>query len=182
MSKRYGPIRRGSRGFSIHLEEDEASLILRLVGELRELISGAGSLEILEASDDGDDRDDERDDREMLIRRLFPVVHPDDPEAEAEYQRLMRDELTASKQAAFDTVESVLAPGRWSRTVSEAELLAVMQSINSIRLVLGSILQTSDDPSQPEVAEGFEDSPEYHLYDYLSWLLDCSVRAMSAGD
>ena len=30
-----------------------------------------------------------------------------------------------------------------------------------------------------EVAEGFEDSPEYALYGYLSWLLEWCVRALT---
>ncbi len=54
-----------------------------------------------------------------------------------------------------------------------------MQSINSIRLVLGVMLDVSDDPDVDEVAEGQEDSPEYALYSYLSWLLEWCVRALS---
>ena len=44
--------------------------------------------------------------------RLFPVVHPDDADQEAEYQRLMRDELVTSRLAGIDVVEAVLGgPG-----------------------------------------------------------------------
>jgi len=32
-----------------------------------------------------------------------------------------------------------------------------------------------------EVSERFEDSPEYHLYGYLSGLLDACVRALTDG-
>ena len=39
------------------------------------------------------------------LARLFPVVHPDEPEQEAEYQRLMRDELVTSRLAGIDTVD-----------------------------------------------------------------------------
>ena len=47
-------------------------------------------------------------DAPATLERLFPVVHPDDPDQEAEYQRLMRDELVTSRLAAIDTVQEVL--------------------------------------------------------------------------
>jgi hypothetical protein len=95
---------------------------------------------------------------------------------EAEYQRLMREELVQSKLAAFDVIDDALA----ARTViDEGQLVAVMQSINSIRLVLGAMLDVSDDPDVDEVAEGYEDSPEYALYGYLSWLLEWCVKALT---
>ena len=79
---------------------------------------------------------------------------------EAEYQRLMRDELVQSKLASFDIVDEALT---WRRdaTIDEGRLLAFMQSINSIRLVLGTMLGVTDDPDVDEVKPGLEDSPEY---------------------
>ena len=119
-----------------------------------------------------------------LVQRLFPVVHPDDPAMEDEYQRLMREELVTSRLGAVQTVQQVLSrPGR-SVTVSEAEMAALMQGINAIRLVLGTLLGVTDDD---EDALGFafddeddddgEDTAEHHLYGYLSWLLDAAVVA-----
>ncbi len=55
-----------------------------------------------------------------------------------------------------------------------------MQSINSIRLVLGTLLDVSDDPDDEVVSE-HDDTAEYQLYGYLSWLLEWTVRAFS-GD
>lgn len=118
----------------------------------------------------------------ILLRRLFPVVHPDDDELEAEYQRLMRDELVQSKLAAFDVVEDTLGDDGAPGEVDEAGLVAFMQSLNSIRLVLGTMLGVSDEPDGREVAVEHEDSPEYALYAYLSYLLEHSVQALgSAG-
>lgn len=120
-----------------------------------------------------------------LVQRLFPVVHPDDPAMEAEYQRLMREELVASRLGAVHTVQEVLSrPGR-SVMVSEAEMAALMQGINAIRLVLGTLLGVTDDD---EDALGFafdddeddddgDDTAEHQLYGYLSWLLDAAVLA-----
>ncbi len=160
MSRFRGPVRRKGDGFVVDLGSDEITVVRRLTGELRTLLT-----------------DPEPDDEaQTLIARLFPVAYPDDDEMEAEYQRLMREELVQSKLAAFDIVDDALD----ARTViDEGQLVAVMQSVNSIRLVLGAMLDVSDDPDAGEVAEGFEDSPEYALYGYLSWLLEWCVRALT---
>jgi hypothetical protein len=164
MRRRRSPVRESGNGFLIELGEDEAMLVTRLLDELRQLLTNP--------SPDSSER--------LLIVRLFPVAHPDDEDEEAEYQRLMRDELVESKLEAIASVERVLAAERRSdRVVDELGLVAFMQSLNAIRLVLGTMLGVTDDPSEDEVDEQLERSPEYHLYAYLSWLLEHCVRAAS---
>ena len=123
------------------------------------------------------DPEPETDTRALLVR-LFPIVHPDDEQEQAEYQRLMGDELVQSKLAAIARVDEVLS-GANGGAVDEAGMTAFMQSVNSVRLVLGTMLGVTDDPDIDEVADGVEDSPEYHLYAYLSWLLEHTVRTLS---
>jgi hypothetical protein len=43
------------------------------------------------------------------------------------------------------------------------------------------MLDVSDDPTADEVTPGLEQSPEYALYGYLSWLLEHSVRALQSS-
>jgi hypothetical protein len=160
MSLFRGPIRRKGGGFVIDLGEDEAAIIRRLTGELRALLT------------DPDPSEEAR----ALIARLFPVAYPEDEEMEAEYQRLMREELVESKMAALDAVDAAVTD---RAVIDESGLVAVMQSINSIRLVLGAMLEVGDDPDGAEVAPGFEESPEYALYGYLSWLLERCVTALT---
>jgi hypothetical protein len=154
------PIRRDDDHFVIDIGDDERSMVRRLVGELRELLTD-------EEPDDG---------AQQLLTRLFPAAYLDDDEMEAEYQRLMRDELVQSKLAAFEVVDAALSG---DGNVDEGELTAFMQSVNSIRLVLGTMLGVTDDPDIDEVTPSLEGSPEYHLYSYLSWLLEWCVRALS---
>jgi len=162
MSRFRPPVRAKGSGFVIDLGNDEATIIRRLTGELRSMLS-----------------DPEPDaGNHALLARLFPVVHPDDEEMEAEYQRLMREELVQSKLSAFDIVDGVLSG---DGLVDEHQLLAVMQSVNSIRLVLGTMLGVTDDPDADEVTPGLEDSAEYHLYSYMSWLLEWCVRALTGS-
>ena len=161
MKRRRGPGRASPDGFVVELDPDESALVLRLLDELRALLTD----------------ENPSDEARVLMVRLFPVAHPDDEDAEAEYQRWMRDELVQSKLAAFDLVQEMLTDES-GVAVDEGRLIAFMQSVNSIRLVLGTMLGVTDDPDIAEVDEGFEDSPEYHLYAFLSWLLEHTVRAL----
>jgi len=160
MSLLRGPVRRKGDKYVIDLGEDESAIIRRLTGELRALLS---------------DPDPSAEAR-ALITRLFPVAYPQDEEMEIDYQRLMREELVASKLSAFDIVDEAITGGM---TIDEGRLIAVMQSINSIRLVLGAMLDISDHADGVEVAPGFEESPEYALYGYLSWLLERCVTVLT---
>ena len=166
MSRFRPPVRSKGDGFVIDIGNDEAAVVRRLVDELRSLLTDPGH-------DDAG---------QGLLARLFPVAYPDDDEMEAEYQRLMRDELVQSKLSALDIVDETFGePDGGAVALDEGRLLAVMQSINSIRLVLGTMLGVTDDPDNDEVTEQLEDSAEYHLYTYLSWLLDWCVRALSGA-
>ncbi len=160
MSLFKGPIRRHDDSFVVAIDDDEAALIRRLADELRALLSE-------EPTDPA---------AQALLVRLFPVAYPDDDELEDEYQRLMREELVASKLEALDVVDRAID----ERTeLDEGGMTAFMQSINSVRLILGTMLDVSDDPEADEVTPGLENSPEYALYGYLSWLLEHCVRALS---
>jgi hypothetical protein len=155
------PVKRTRHGFVVRLGTNETEIVLRLLGELRELLTA------------GDDPA-----AAALTNRLFPVANPDDAEMEAEYQRLMRDELIESRVASIGIVETILAD---DEPIGELQLTAFMQSINAVRLVLGTMLDVSDDPETDDVRASLEDSPEHHLYAYLSWLLEHTVHALSSG-
>lgn len=164
MRRRRSPVRESGNGFLIELGEDEALLVTRLLDELRQLLTNP--------SPDSSER--------LLTVRLFPVVHPDDEVAEAEYQRLMRDELITSRLAGIEVVQAVLGRSGRKVTLEESEMTAFVQAINSVRLVLGTVLDVDEDDDLDPSGE-LVDTPEYQLYGYLSWLLDSAVRAMSGG-
>ena len=150
-------VTRSGERFILHVGADERAVVARLLQELRQMQDDPAAAE--------------------ATTRLFPVVHPGDAAAEEEWQRLMREELVSSRSAAIDTVVGVLArPGR-RVPLDEAEMHAFLQAVNSVRLVLGTVLDVGEDPD--EVAPELLDSPEYGLYGYLSFVLDASVRAMS---
>ena len=146
-------------GWEITLGRDERSLIVRLMGELRALLTSDG--------DDGRDG--------LIAARLFPAVY-DDAAQETEYQRLMRDDLVASRVASIDTVVDVLSLRR-TPTLDEGQTMAFLQSVNAVRLVLGTMLGITDDETAEQADE--VDTPEHGLYHFLGWLLEWTVRSLA---
>ncbi len=160
MSRFASPVRREGDSYVINLGRDETSLVLRLIGELRALLTDP----------------EPTSDAQVLMVRLFPVAHPHDEKLEAEYQGWMRTDLVQSKLAAIAIVEDAL---EGNGGVDEGQLMAFMQALNSLRLVLGTLVGVSDDPAVDEVAPAYADSTEYALYSYLSWLLEDCVRVLA---
>ena len=151
------PIERVRNGFVFNIGNDERQLVARLLTELSQLLMG----------ESGDPR---------LIRIFPPAYHlADDAEADAEYQRLMREELVASRLSGITTVNTAL---QGSGPVDEETMIAFIQAINGLRLVLGTMLDVVEDHDPDEVDDDDPLVGEHHLYNFLSWLLDWAVRAL----
>jgi hypothetical protein len=131
----------------VNLPESEIDLLRHLLPQLRELLT---------------DGSDER------VRRLFPTAYVDDHDAQAEFERLMHDDLVASRLAAIATVEESLGV----EEITDDQLEAWMSSVNSVRLVLGTMLDASEELDLDHVAEDDPDIEGYVLYGYLGYLLD----------
>jgi hypothetical protein len=152
-------VTRSGDGFTLHIGAEERAVVAGLLVELQAMQT------------DPDAAD--------AVARLFPVVHPSDPVEEEEWQRLMREELVTSRSSAIDTVVAVLErPGR-KVPVTADEMHAFVQAVNSIRLVLGTVLDVGED--EEDVSPTLLQSPEYGLYGYLSFVLDASVRVLSGS-
>jgi hypothetical protein len=158
--KRRPVVERTAHGYELNIERDERELVVRLLAELRGLL----------LSDDPA--------TEPLRRRLFPPAYhlADDAEAEAEYQRLMREDLVASRLEGINLVESALTEGR---PLDEGAVQGFMQSLNAVRLVLGTMIDVGEGEDPTELPDDHPMLGEHHLYAYLSWLLEMTVLAVS---
>lgn len=153
-------VKRERRGtFELRIPEQEREVLRALPGQLRSLI------------EDGDPIED------PALRRLYPAAHLDDPAATAEFDRLVRDDLTAQRISAIETMTRTLDAVR----VSEAELLAWLAAINDLRLVLGVRLAVTEESEAEDFAGDPEREGSFALYGYLSYLLEEIVQALS-GD
>jgi len=105
------------------------------------------------------------------LRRLFPPAYTEDAFAEhqEEYQRLMQEDLVERHRAELELVVSTAS----AESLSEEELLAWSRALNSIRLVLGTLLDVSEDdvPGEPN-------SPEEALYRWLTYVLGEAIDAL----
>ena len=146
-------IRRTRKGdFELRIPEHERELLRSLAPQVREVLG----------TDD------------PAAARLFPPAYRDDPEAAAEYRRLVGDQLMSAHLAALETLESTVDAAR----VGEEQLLAWMRALNQVRLLLGARLEiTQDGDERPD-----PDDPRagaYAVYDYLTWLQDQAIAALS---
>lgn len=161
--RRRGPIERvRGGGYRLNLDPEERAVLVGMVGQLRDLLVTAPA-------------------DTPQLRRLFPTAYATDPEADAEYQRLMREELVGSRLAAMETMTAILdpaAPG--SPQVSGEELAALLTSMNSLRLVLGTICDVGEDDDLADATPEHPQFAELQAYGYLSYLVDAAVGALSA--
>ena len=163
MARRRAPkpvFERTSRGYVINLDPEEIDLVARLLGELRGLIMA------------------EDPSQAALLRRLFPPAYhlADDAEAEAEYQRLMREDLVASRLAALNLVQEHLTRGT---PLDDEAMLGMVQSLNGVRLVLGTLIDVGEGEDPSEIPDDHPLVGEHHLYHFLSYLLEVGVQALS---
>ena len=150
------PFTTSKKGITVNLGVIERDLLRTLLGEVRELLATAPI---------GDPK----------LARLFPPAYFDNDEAETEYQRLMRDELIASRLDSIATVDAFLSNDKL-KIVTFAQLDAFCAALNGVRLVLGTVLNIDEiddylDADHPR-------HEELSLYNYLSWLLDGAVSTL----
>ena len=156
-----GPVVRTKHGtYKLNLADDHREVLTHLVTQLRD--------SLLTTTD------------AAALRRLFPTAYHDDPKKDAEYQRLMREELLASR---LSSIEIALAVISRRDELNESEIDAFARSINSLRLVLGTALDIAESDyvylSDSENQQKNGDLLQRELYDYLGWLLEWTVGAQS---
>ena len=89
----------------------------------------------------------------------------------------MRGPLLESHFSAIETMEATLG----AKDVSEGELTQWMHTINSLRLVIGTGLDISEDGADQEPDEADPNYQLFALYHVLTWLLHWIVTALSAA-
>jgi hypothetical protein len=152
------PVERIRNGYRINLADDEKDLLRHLLVQLRDLLNGPND--------------------HPALTRIFPAAYhqPQYAEFDAEYQRLMRDDLVTSRLAGIQIVEEALNA---KPPLKEIQLLAMTQAVNGIRLVLGTVLDVTEELDLDDITDDDPHVSEYHLYGFLSWLLEWTVRAIS---
>ena len=141
----------------LHLSREERDLLRSLPQQLEELLE--------EAPDD------------PSLRRLSPPAYEDRPEHEAEYRRYMADDLLDHRRGALAVLRETAGADR----LSEQEAQGWLAALNSLRLVLGTQLDITEETDATEPDPADPRAPGLAVYGYLSWLLDQLVDALAGG-
>ena len=138
-------------GYSVRLGAEDRELLRQLVPQFRALL--------------------ENPDQPALYR-LFPPAYSETAHAELrdEYRRLMQEDLVARHREEFDLVAATAD----AEHLSEEQLQAWTRALNTVRLVLGTVLdiQEGDEERQPG-------SPEESLYRWLTFLQGEAIEALA---
>lgn len=163
MSDLSGPVRREGDGFVLGVDAEDRATLVGLIGQLRDEIAADG--------------------RSEHLRRLFPAAYHDHAEHEAEYQRLVHEDLASTRLASLVTVGEVLGryPGSDELELGEDDLDALMRALNDLRLVIGTLLDVSEDTDAGDAGPDDPDFGRFQLYGYLGWLLEGIVQARMGG-
>jgi hypothetical protein len=159
--------RLGRGRIRVRLGLDEVAVLRGLPGQLRAVLT--------EAADD------------PVNRRLFPPAYlePEDAERDAEFRRLMHDELVQGKLANLEVVTGTLARGsstlrRWTVDLTAEEAAAWLGVLNDLRLALGVRLDVTED-FDGQVDDADPRAPGMHLLSYLGWLEEHLLEALSSA-
>ena len=106
-------------------------------------------------------------------RRLFPTAYPDDPELDAGYQILAREQLIDGRKEAIE----LLRRSADAEQVTAEQLTAWMGIVNDLRLVLGTRLDVSEDDTEIDFDDPNVDA--YIAYHELGLVLSEIVDALT---
>jgi hypothetical protein len=150
----HAPIEPLREGYRLRLGAPERALLRELCEDLRRQIEG---------QDPG-------------VARLFPAAYPEDPDASAEYDRLVRDDLVGRRIKTLQTVERTLDADR----LDEGELDAWCRALTDFRLVLGERLGVTEDLYEDGIDPRDPRAPELGLFAWLTWLQSAAVEGLAS--
>lgn len=139
--------------FGVELGDEDRKLLAELIVQLRSLLTTDSP----------------------ALARLFPPPYGDDRERNEGYAALAGAELVERRLAGLDTVEASLD----AEVLTEDELATWMRSINDVRLVLGTILDITDEDRTPPAPDD-DSAPLFATYEYLGYLLEHIIAALSS--
>jgi hypothetical protein len=186
-----GSVRRKGGLVRVTLEAAEVGLLRNLVAQVLalldpgEAVSGADPLEQLvglssaavEAPTD------------PALQRLLPDAYSGDDVAAQEFRRLTDSDLRTTKRLALQQILDSLDVAEQTRTgavrvgLAEDAAASWLPALTDVRLALASRFGIDEgvDEERLVVEPGTERYDEIALYDWLSWLQDALVRAVT-GD
>ena len=165
--------RKKGGGWTVWFPSGEMTDIAALPAELRKL---------LESPDFSD----------AVVRRLFPQAHRDDPEAEAEYVQLLRDDLLRRKLETIDIFERTLRVRRGKKLLggvalvevdlAEEDLSAWLGVHHDLRLLIGTRLDITEEVWEKGVNPKDPHARELEMLHRLAFLEEVIIEALRESE
>jgi Domain of unknown function (DUF2017) len=112
------------------------------------------------------------------LRRLHPPAYQDDPERDAEYRRLVGDDLLRQRLQALEVMEATID----AATLDQEQMTAWLGAINDLRLVFGTRLDVTEAMYEEGIPPEDPRAATFALYQYLGWLEEQVVSALAGHD
>jgi hypothetical protein len=174
--------KRAGRGSRVRLvatlEQQEAAVLLGLVGEVRRMLAGraeenpADELAVLTGMRTGPSTKPD----DHVLARLLPDFSTDDDDLSAGMRSLHEPELIDAKDGAARVIIETLPADGGKVELTPAQADAWLTALNDIRLALGTALDVSEDmPDQlpPDDPRG----AHLGVYQWLTYVQDALVQA-----
>ena len=115
--------------------------------------------------------------------RLFPPAYTDDPDAQAEYARLMTADLLDGKRRALSSLMETLERGEskrgaWRLSLSPEEAQDWLAMLNDARLTLGTRLDVTEESYERPLDASDPDAVAHEVFRYLGYLEEYLVEAL----
>ena len=140
-------------GYQVNLTKPEQRLIRDSMDELRVMLA----------------------DHDPDTKRLFPTAYVEHPQLDAEYQKLVNDDLRQGQLDALDVVDQTMD----GQVIDRAQAESWMRAVNGVRLALGTRLDVSEeplvalDPDDPQLRDRI-------AYEVLNQVLGAFISALSS--
>ena len=109
------------------------------------------------------------------MRRLFPAAHATDAEVDRQYQELVHEDLLSSRREVLAAVAASVDLDELDRETLEQW----MTGLNAVRLVLGTVLDVSED-GIPDIDPEDPQLPMWAVYEFLGSVVDAAVSALAS--
>jgi len=115
--------------------------------------------------------------------RLFPPAYKDDPDAQAEFARLMTGDLLDGKRRAVESLTATLGRGvtkggGWRVRLTADEVQDWLAVINDARLTLGTRLDITEESHDREIDPDDPDTIAHEIFRYLGGLEEFLVETL----
>ena len=165
--------KRKGRGWTVWLAAGAVPELLKLPARLREVLK-------------------KPDFADTVVARLFPPAYGKDPQAEAEYQHLLREDLLQRKLKGVESFERtlerrqevklLLGPPLVQVDLAEEDLSLWLGFFHDMRLLIGTRLDITDESWERRIDPRDPDAEELILLHGLAYLEEAIVEALRGSE